>query len=121
LVFLLFFSVWKLWAQTTDTLPVLMRSAPVKGVLHADTQEKVFDFGSPVPIDSLFQFSLQELHSNFFQRILPLYLPQSKSINFLLHNVSLPAHVKFVISNEKGIRMGPYSQKDLSKEGHFLS
>ncbi len=121
LVFLLFFSVWKLWAQTTDTLPVLMRSAPVKGLLHADKQEKVFDFGSPVPIDSLFQFSLHKLHSDSFQRILPLYLPQSKSINFLLQNVSLPAHVKFVISNEKGIRMGPYNQKDLSKEGHFLS
>lgn len=111
----------QLFAQLQDTLPILLVNKPIGELKQEDWGEKYLDFGIPVPVDSVFHFSLQKSKQDVYQKFLKIKTISATSLNLLLENIRISKDVNFEFISSTQEKLGPYSLADLTQQESFLS
>ena len=117
---LLFSLVSYTWAQN-DTLLLAEISRPSEGLKPQVGSEKYMDFGVEVPINKIYNFTLNKTQNNLYSKVLKVSTEDAKSINFLFEDLKLDSNTSFELSNENNQFLGPYTKSSLTKDGNFLS
>lgn len=123
IVFFISFLFVNFWAytQSKDTIYLAKLDRPQQALIQSDEMEKFLNFGVEASIKKDVEFTLAKGLDNLYSKVLCIKTQDANSINVLLENIELANMVYFEFTSSGGKKLGPYSNKDLTKLNHFLS